>query len=186
MQYEVEIGGKRRQVVVTRTGGGFAVSVDGRTRHVDAARIDGQTMSLVVDTVQPAEHNAAAAPDPAGSRRRGYQVSIAPGPGAGELQVYVGAVPVAVSVNGRRRWGQRQDGRGAGTGPQRVVAPMPGKIVRVLVDTGDRVSPRQPVVVVEAMKMENELRASREGTIAEIHVRQGMSVDAGALLLVIQ
>ena len=49
-----------------------------------------------------------------------------------------------------------------------------------------QVSPRQPVVVVEAMKMENELRASREGTIAEIHVRQGMSVEAGALLLVIQ
>jgi biotin carboxyl carrier protein len=63
---------------------------------------------------------------------------------------------------------------------------MPGKVVRVLVKAGDAVTARQPVVVVEAMKMENELRASRDGTVAEIHVREGMSVDAGALLLVIQ
>lgn len=187
MQYEVEIGGKRRQIVVTRTGGGFAVSVDGRTRYVDAARVDAQTLSLVVDSVQPAEHNAATSQAAAGeSGRRGYTVSVAPGPGAGELQVHVGTVPVAVSVNGRRRYGQKHAGSGAGTGPQRVVAPMPGKIVRVLVAAGDTVSPRQPLVVVEAMKMENELRAGREGTIAEIHVRQGMSVEAGALLLVIQ
>ena len=185
MHYEVEIGGKRRQVVVTRTGGAFAVSVDGRTRHVDTARVDAHTMSLVVDSLLPAEHSAAGQP-PAVSGGRCCEVSVAPGLGAGELQVYVGSVPVAVTLNGRRGWGQKHEGHGAGSGPQRVVAPMPGKIVRVLVKAGDRVSLRQPVVVVEAMKMENELRASREGTIAEIHVRQGMSVDAGALLLVIQ
>jgi biotin carboxyl carrier protein len=63
---------------------------------------------------------------------------------------------------------------------------MPGKILRVLVRPGDAVGARQPVVVVEAMKMENELRASRDGQVAEIHVREGMSVDAGALLIVIQ
>ncbi len=51
---------------------------------------------------------------------------------------------------------------------------------------GDQVTARQPVVVVEAMKMENELRASRGGTGAEVLVREGTSVDAGALLLVIQ
>ena len=101
--------------------------------------------------------------------------------------MHVGSAPVAVTLNGRRRWGRRdEDGRGAGSGPQRVIAPMPGKVVRVLVKPGDAVAARQPVVVVEAMKMENELRASREGTVAEIHAREGMSVDAGALLLVIQ
>jgi len=184
MQYEVEIGGRPRRVVVTRSGGGFAVSVDGRTHFVDAARIDAQTMSLVVDSVPPAEHSAARPASP--GDRRGYEVNVALLTGAGELQVHVGPVPVVVSMNGRRRWGQKHDGHGAASGPQKVVAPMPGKIVRVLVAAGDQVSPRQPVVVVEAMKMENELRASREGTIAEIHVRQGMSVEAGALLLVIQ
>jgi biotin carboxyl carrier protein len=75
---------------------------------------------------------------------------------------------------------------GAASGPQRVTAPMPGKVVRVLVKPGDAVAARQPVVVVEAMKMENELRAGREGTVSDVQVREGMSVDAGALLLVIQ
>ena len=58
---------------------------------------------------------------------------------------------------------------------------MPGKIVRVLVKKGEAVRARQSVVVIEAMKMENELRAARDGTLAEIHVRDGQSVEAGAL-----
>ena len=168
MQYEIDIGGRRLQVVVTRSGDGFAVSVDGRLHHVDAARIDAHTLSLVVDSVQSNE------------------VSFAADPIGGLLNVHVGATPVAVMLNGRRRWGRREEGAGTGSGPQRLVAPMPGKVVRVLVKAGDLVAARQPVVVVEAMKMENELRASREGTVAEIHASEGMSVDAGALLVVIQ
>ena len=168
MQYEIDIGGRRLQVVVTRSGDGFAVSVDGRLHHVDAARIDAHTLSLVVDSV------------------RSNEVSFAADPIGGLLNVHVGATPVAVMLNGRRRWGRREEGAGTGSGPQRLVAPMPGKVVRVLVKAGDLVAARQPVVVVEAMKMENELRASREGTVAEIHASEGMSVDAGALLVVIQ
>ncbi len=168
MQYEVEVGGRRLQVVVTRSGDGFAVSVDGKTRQVDAARIDAHTLSLLVDTVWSNE------------------VSIATDPASGQLSVHVGAIPVGVTLNGRRRWARKDEGAAAGSGPQRLVAPMPGKVVRVLVKAGDLVAARQPIVVVEAMKMENELRAGREGTVAEIHVREGMSVDAGALLLVIQ
>ena len=167
MQYEVEVGGRRLQVVVTRAGDGFAVSVDGRTRQVDAARIDAHTLSLVVDSVWSNE------------------VSIAADPASGQLDVHVAGTPIVVALNGRRRWGRKDEGAAA-SGPQRLSAPMPGKVVRVLVKAGDLVTARQPVVVVEAMKMENELRASRDGTVAEIHVREGMSVDAGALLLVIQ
>ena len=63
---------------------------------------------------------------------------------------------------------------------------MPGKIVRVLVREGDQVRARQPIVVVEAMKMENELRAERDGTVTEILVAEGRTVDSGALLVVIQ
>jgi biotin carboxyl carrier protein len=168
MQYEVEVGGRRLQVLVTRSGDGFAVSLDGRVHHVDAARIDAHTLSLVVDSV------------------RSNEVSIAADPIGGTLAVHVGVTPVAVTLNGRRRWGRREDGAGGGSGPQRLAAPMPGKVVRVLVKPGDCVAARQPVVVVEAMKMENELRASREGTVAEIHASEGMSVEAGALLVVIQ
>ena len=63
---------------------------------------------------------------------------------------------------------------------------MPGKVVRVLVHTGDVVRVHQPLVVVEAMKMENELRAGRSGRVAAIHVQEGASVEAGALVVVIE
>ena len=74
----------------------------------------------------------------------------------------------------------------AGAGPQRIVAPMPGKIVRVGVRAGEAVRARQTLVVIEAMKMENELKAGRDGIVGELHAREGASVDAGALLVVIQ
>jgi biotin carboxyl carrier protein len=179
VQYEVEVGGRRLQVVVTRSGDGFAVAVDGRTRHIEAARIDGHTLSLLVD----ARDGLQAVPS---GKAQSYEVSVAADPISGQLTVHVGATAVAVTLNGRRRWGRKDEGAATGSGPQRLVAPMPGKVVRVLVKAGDQVTARQPVVVVEAMKMENELRASRGGTVAEILAREGMSVDAGALLLVIQ
>jgi biotin carboxyl carrier protein len=107
-------------------------------------------------------------------------VIVSSGPG-GRLVVRVGATAFSIALNGRRR---RTDEIGAGTeGPQRIAAPMPGKIVRVLVRAGDAVHARQPLIVVEAMKMENELRAPRDGTVAEIHVKEGVSVDADAPLI---
>jgi biotin carboxyl carrier protein len=66
-----------------------------------------------------------------------------------------------------------------------IKAPMPGRVVRVLVAAGDRVKARQGVVVVEAMKMENELRAPRDGTVKDIAVAPGAAVESGAVLLVI-
>jgi biotin carboxyl carrier protein len=63
---------------------------------------------------------------------------------------------------------------------------MPGKVVRVLVGVGDEVEPRQGLVVVEAMKMENELRASRRGRVREIFASEGQSVEAGAALVVVE
>ena len=184
MRYEVDVAGKARQVAVTRVGDAFSVTVDGREWRVDAARIDAQTLSLLVDGVEDTPGPPRIGRTPAG-RRRGYDVNIAPDQ-TGGLIVSVGAMPVAVTLDSRRRWGRTDDTGTAGAGPQRLVAPMPGKIVRVLVASGDIVRARQPLVVVEAMKMENELRAGRDGTVAEVHAREGASVDAGALLVVIQ
>jgi biotin carboxyl carrier protein len=196
VQFEVETGGRVRQVTVSRTGDGFAVSVDGRLHQVDFARIDAHTLSLIVDTdvsggtwERPdAGPNPGAAPDKADAGpnkvRPTYEATIVPD-SDGRLVVAIGGVPVALRLNGRRG-GRRQGGATAGSGPLRIAAPMPGKVVRVLVKPGDPVRARQPVVVVEAMKMENELRADRDGTVTEIHTREGMSVEAGALLVVIQ
>ena len=166
MQYEIEAGGRLRHVTVSRTGDGFAVSVDGRVHDVDFASIDAYTLSLVVDRVWQRDTVIARETD------------------TGRLVALIGAVPVPVRLTGRG--GRRQGSTVAASGPSRIVAPMPGKIVRVLVEAGDKVRARQPVVVVEAMKMENELRADRDGTVAEVHTREGMSVDAGALLIVIK
>jgi biotin carboxyl carrier protein len=168
VQFELEVGGRTRHVTVEKAGDGFAVTVDGRQWQVDAARIDANTLSLLVDTVS----------------RKSYDVVATPDPATKQLTVYVGATAVPVARNGRRRG--KKEGSAAGAGPQRLVAPMPGKVVRVLVGPGDLVRARQPLVVVEAMKMENELRAGRDGTIAEIHAKEGASVDAGALLVIIQ
>jgi biotin carboxyl carrier protein len=166
LQYEIEVGGRTRQVTITRAGAAFAVSIDGHTWHVDAARIDGQSLSLILDS--------------ASSKDTVVTVDRA----TGQLTVNVDGVPVPVIVDGRRH--TRRDDRHVGSGPQAIAAPMPGKVVRVLVKPGDAVTARQPVAVVEAMKMENELRAARDGTVGEVHAREGQSVDAGTLLLTIQ
>src|SRR6185503_19526488 len=96
-------------------GDGFAIAVDGHQWQVDAARIDAHTLSLLVDKVW----------------RKSYDVVATPDPATKQLTVYVGATAVSVGRNGRRR-GKREGGAAA-AGPQSVVAPMPGKVVRVLV-----------------------------------------------------
>lgn len=166
MQYDVEINGRIRHVDVRRADGHFVVNLDGREWAIDAARVDAHTLSLLVGTAS-------------------LEVTIATDPVSGHLAVGVDGARLPVALNGRRRWGRKDDGNAA-MGPQRIVAPMPGKVVRVLVGVGDVVQSRQPLVVIEAMKMENELRASRSGAIALVQVREGQSVDAGALLMVVR
>ena len=91
----------------------------------------------------------------------------------------------AVAVNTRRTGRGAADAGGAAHGEQRVIAPMPGRVVRVLVSVGDAVEARQPVAVVEAMKMENELRSPKSGHVKEVAVSAGTSVEAGRVLVVI-
>jgi len=187
LQYEIEAGGHLRHVTVSRTGDSFAFRVDGRLYHVDAVRIDVHSLSLIVDngvSAGPQDPPYISRPGPFGPGKV-YTTTVVPEAVTGRLVVQVGAVPVPVTVNGRRQRRKREGGA-PGSGPLRIVAPMPGKVVRVLVKGGDAVHARQPVVVVEAMKMENELRTDRDGTVSEIHAREGVSVEAGALLVVIQ
>ena len=240
MQYQIEINGRTRQVAVSRAGDGFVVTIGGRTHRVDAAWVDAQTLSLLIeDEMRPTVDTTAcetadttrgemrleapatgdarfelraaidgtaalaatvASPSRVASglpRVRTYEVAVTSDAASGQLAVRVGATPLVVDLrgvngldalhlDGRRRSGKRDDGTHTAAGPQRVIAPMPGKIVRVLVQPGDAVTARQGLVVVEAMKMENELRAGRAGIVAEVHAQEGEPVDAGALLVIIQ
>ncbi len=173
MTHEVEINGRVRRVTVARAGEAFTVTIDGRAFAVGVARVDAQTVSLLVEAAGEAPRTA-----------RAYDVSVARDPASARLAVRVGEATLLVALNGRRRPAARDEGQ-AGTGPQRLVAPMPGKVTRVLVHAGEAVRARQPLVVVEAMKMENELRAARDGTVADIAAHEGQLVEAGALLVII-
>jgi biotin carboxyl carrier protein len=179
MQYDVEIDGRLRQVVVERVRDGFAVRVGDRQWTVDAARVAAGTLSLVVREV-PGGTGAPLCPLEGG---HSHEVTIVAAQPAGSLVVNVGPVALAVSLSGRRRWGRGEEGRS--DGPQRITAPMPGRVVRVLVEPGAAVQPRQPILVIEAMKMENELRAAAAGTVKELYAHEGQLVDAGALLAVV-
>jgi len=74
-------------------------------------------------------------------------------------------------------------GPSGASGPSHVRSPMPGRIVRVMAAPGAQVAAGDGLVIVEAMKMENELRAARGGTVRTVHVREGQAVDGGALLV---
>lgn len=172
MKFQFDIADRERTVDVQRQADGYTVTVDGTTRWVDAVRIDGNTWSLLV-------HDA-------NGRPMSVDAVVLPQNGYGSMQVYVGGR--RVDVVPRQGLGRRsRDRAGAsGAGPQRVTAPMPGKVVKVLVKAGDEVQPQQGLVVVEAMKMENELRAARAGRVREVFVREGQSVEASTPLVVVE
>lgn len=183
MIFEIAVGDRIRAVSVVRKGGLLHVTLDGATHVVDARRLSDSTLSLLVQngTGDLPVRSIDAAFAVQGAARR------SPGEGGGDFDVHVAGRSLAVEVRQAGSFGrQKRAGAGApGAGPQRITAPMPGKIVRVLVKAGDEVKARQGLVVVEAMKMENELRAARDGRVREVAVTEGQSVDAGAVLLVV-
>jgi biotin carboxyl carrier protein len=170
MTFEVDVNGRNRVVSVERAAAGrYRVVVDGRPHDVDAARVGSFGLSLLLD---------------GGSVSR--EVEVAPAGGPGEMLVRIDGRIVAATVNGRRTGRGAADGGTLARGVQSVVAPMPGRVVRVLVAAGDAVTARQPVVVVEAMKMENELRSPKAGRVKDVEVAEGASVEAGRVLIVIE
>ena len=174
MQHRLVIGERTRTVSLQRQGEGWRVTVDAVVFDVHAADVDGRTLSLLV---------GGAAGSAAG---RSVPAVVVSGRTPGDLHVAVQGRGIPVRVVADERSQRRGSGAGDTTGPQRITAPMPGKVVRVLVAPGDEVQPRQGLVVVEAMKMENELRAARAGRVVSVSVVEGQSVDAGAVLAVVE
>ena len=173
MTFEIEIGGRTRTVSVERAGttpGRFRVAVDGATMIVDARRFGDYGLSLLFPDLE----------------QESQTVQLAPSGTNVEWLAVLNGTPVPVTVNGRRTSRSGGDAAASADGEQKVSAPMPGRVVRVLVSPGDTVEARQPVVVVEAMKMENELRSPKAGTVKEVAVTAGTSVDAGRVLVVIE
>ena len=196
MTFEVEVNGRTFPVAIERTDGPrrFRVIVDGVPQVIEVARPNDFTLSLLTGTAPaPAPPGDGGAPEkgtvPAGKGTapfagRSTDFQIAPGARPGELLVGLEGRTINVIVNGRRS--AHADASSHGHGLISIAAPMPGRVVRVLVAAGDEVAARQGVVVVEAMKMENELRAPRAGRVKEISVAAGTSVEAGRILAVIE
>src|SRR5262249_20348192 len=106
-------------------------------------------------------------------------------PGADGLAVVIDGHRFEIEVTDPRAWGRRGGRRGA-SGAETISAPMPGKVVRVLVAEGDAVEPGQGIVVVEAMKMQNEMKTARTGRVVTLAAREGTTVAAGETLATIE
>jgi biotin carboxyl carrier protein len=172
MTFEIEVNGRMRTVGVEPIPGTpsrYRITIDGAEQLVDAREVDHSTLSLIMLNAGGACH----------------EVEMADGSEQGELLVRTRDGLLRAVVNGRRR--RRGGAAGAvADGEQRILAPMPGKVVKVLVAPGDEVKARQGILVVEAMKMENEIGSPRAGRIKEIPVKEGMSVEAGRVLAIVE
>lgn len=172
MTFEIEVGGRLRTVsiealsVAAPHGGRFRLRIDGDVHEVDA-RVTDLGWSIVYD-----------------ESGRTADVAVTERPG-GEVLLQLPHVTVAALVDGRR-FRRDQTGAAAAAGAHRVTAPMPGKVIRVLVHAGEDVAAGQGLVVVEAMKMENELRSPKAGRVKEVAVTSGQSVESGRLLAIVE
>lgn len=162
MKISAQAGEHTYEVHVDRDDGHFVVEVGDRTHRVDARKLEGDFYSII-----SGDHSYEVGVQRIGD---GYRVRR----GASQLTVTF-ADP---SRSGRAKF--------AKDGPEQVITQMPGRVVRLLVAKGDTVEAGQGVVVVEAMKMENEIASEKGGTVKSIAVNEGQSVEGGAELLVIE
>jgi biotin carboxyl carrier protein len=199
MTFEIEIEGRTRSVSVERLGADrYRMVLDGQAHVLSAARVGAFGYSLILEAPSTSSGQAPStssgqapstgsgqAPSTS-SGQASREVHVAPTGTNGELLVHLDGQVAGVTMNGRTARRGSRDATGPAGGEQKVVAPMPGRIVKVLVCPGDEVAARQGVVVVEAMKMENELRAPRPGRVREVSVSPGASVEAGRVLVVLE
>ena len=171
-EFKIATGDEERSIVVVSVGdGAVEVTVEGG---------DG-ALALDVQQVGPREYHALY-----GDRSIGFLLD-------GELPsvtLHHAGEAVKLELLDERRAARLSatgaDGVRSADGTVAVTAPMPGKVVKCLVTDGDRVKSGQGVVIVEAMKMENELRSAVDGAVKEVRVKEGDNVDAGECLVVIE
>ncbi len=167
MGYIATSGGETHRLEVSRGENEFRVRLDGREFRLDFLPLEPGSYSLLIDG-------------------HSYEVDLFEIPGA--LMVLVDGQPFRVEIRRDRNPAPRKAVRRpvGPAGIQTVTAPLPGKVIRILVAVGQPVQPGDGVVVLEAMKMENELMASCSGTVTAVRVEEGRSVNGGDVLVVIE
>ena len=166
MKFEVQLkdssGRKSRLVELERDAEGWRVILDGQPVEADVAEIAPHTLSILLDG-------------------QSHEIRISPAPD-GKLKLQTGAQEFTAEVIDPRAWSGRRHGHVEAEGRQPIVAPMPGKVVRLLVKAGDQVEVGQGLLVVEAMKMQNEIRSPKSGTVERVLATEGQTVNAGEVL----
>lgn len=165
MRLRVVVDGRQAPLELAREAGNWRFRFDG-----------GDEQSASVEQVEPGVYLVL-------WNGRSYEAKIEPG--AGCLYVAAGGRRLAVAVHDPRRWDAAGKSRQR-EGRQNVPAPMPGRLVRLLVREGDPVEAGQGLAVVEAMKMQNEMKAPKAGRVLSLPVAQGETVSAGQVLAVIE
>ncbi len=163
MKLEIEIAGRVR--VVDFTPGETTTSVDGLVIPLESRLLRPGVLSLLVDG-------------------RAWRVVLEEG--ASGPAILVAGERIPYSVNDPRSLKTRRAHAAGEDGPRSIKASMPGRVVRVLVKPGDAVEAHEGIVVIEAMKMQNELKSPKQGKIAEIRVKPGDTVAAGDVLAIVE
>ena len=164
MTYDITIDGKAYRLELEQAAGHWTCRVDGRDVEVDAVLARPNVLSLRIGN-------------------KAYEVKCERV--GGDTHIWVGSRRFAAEVRDPRSLRSRV--RAADDqGPKKLTAPMPGKVVRILVSQGAEVEAGAGVLVVEAMKMQNEVKSPKKGTIQKILVTEGAAVNAGDVLAIVE
>jgi biotin carboxyl carrier protein len=164
MIYDIVIGEKNYRLELDRTDGQWSCRLDGQSIEADAVQVRPGTLSLRL-------------------ANQCYEVKCEPL--AGGWKIWIGSESFDVevrdprSLRGRARASDEH-------GVKKLTAPMPGKVVRVLVEQGEQVEAGAGILVVEAMKMQNEVKSPKKGTVQKLLVSQGAAVNAGDVLAIVE
>ncbi len=164
MKLEIELDGNAHSVEITGVGKEIHCAIDGRELNADAIELSPGIYSIL-----------------AGGKSLEARVETV----GGDLRVNVSGREFRAAIRDPRQWSRNRGAALEAEGRQQVVAPMPGKIIRLLVGAGEHVEARQGLLVVEAMKMQNEIRSPKSGTVERLLVKGGQAVNAGEVLAVI-
>lgn len=166
MKFEIQLsgaGGKRKHIVdFERKGEVCIVLLDGRPVDTDAVQVAPNTISVMLGG-QSFEIHVSRSVD-------------------GTMKLQCGPHEFSAEIIDPRAWRGRKHGAVEVEGRQEILAPMPGKVVRVLVAVGDVVEAGQGLLVVEAMKMQNEIRSPKSGKVDRLLVQEGQNVNSGEVL----
>lgn len=164
MKLKIELAGRTRTLEIAHVGSRLTATLDGQAVEADAVEVGPGIYSLLI----------------AGSS---FEAQVEPT--AAGLTVAIAGSRVPVRVVDRRQWQGRRGGSVEAEGRQQIVAPMPGKVVRLLAQQGEKVDAGQGILVVEAMKMQNEIRSPKTGTVERLLVTEGKAVNAGEVVAVV-